>query len=44
MAGQSDVHKASDYHSDTEHPSGGQKWKGQEVHDHIRGYETCGMY
>lgn len=42
MAGQSDVHQAGDHHSDTEHPSGGQERKGEEVPHHLRGYETRG--
>lgn len=31
MAGQQNVDQASDHHRDTEHPPGGQEWKGQEI-------------
>lgn len=43
MAGQPDVHQASDYHCDSKYPAGGQEREDQgNFTNHLRGHETGG--
>lgn len=42
MAGQSHVNQAGHHHGHTEHPSGGQERKSEEISHNLRGFETGG--